>query len=242
MSESQRAKARELATKHIADGDPFGWFEALYAEAGGDPAIISWADLSPNPSLLTWLERQGIGGIGLTALVIGCGLGDDAEELARRGFETTAFDISPTAIAWCRRRYPHSPVSYLVADLFRALAEWIGRFDFVLEPYTLQVLPPDLRRQAIRHMASFVAPNGTLLVISRGREPCEPEGRMPWPLTRQEMAIFRDVGLEETRFEDYMDAEAPPVRRFRATYRRIGRFSMSGDTRNDPIPSCGDPW
>jgi len=228
MSESQRAKARELATKHIADGDPLGWFETLYAEAGDDPAIIPWVDLSPNPSLLTWLIRQETGDTGLTALVIGCGLGDDAEELARRGFETTAFDISPTAIAWCRRRHSKSSVSYLVADLFCAPDEWIGRFDFVLESCTLQVLPPDLRRQAIRHVASFVAPNGTLLVISRGREPWEPEGKMPWPLTRQEMAFFRDVGLEETSFGDYMDAEVPPVRRFRATYRPIGSSPVSG--------------
>ena len=28
------------------------------------------------------------------------GLGDDAEELVRRGFDVTAFDISDTAIQW----------------------------------------------------------------------------------------------------------------------------------------------
>ncbi|MCC5670705.1 class I SAM-dependent methyltransferase [Nostoc sp. CHAB 5784] len=41
---------------------------------------------------------------GQKALVIGCGLGDDAEAIASLGFEVTAFDISPTAIAWCQER------------------------------------------------------------------------------------------------------------------------------------------
>ena len=220
MTENNRATARELARRHLAKGDPTGWFEVLYAMAEGDASIIPWADLAPNPNLVSWLEQQGMAGPGHRALTIGCGLGDDAEELSRRGFDTIAFDISPTAISWCRRRFPKSSVCYALADLFRTPDEWANRFDFVLESYTLQVLPPNLREQAIRHVASFVAPNGTLLVIARGREPGEPEGKMPWPITRQEMAAFRDVGLVELHFEDYMDKETPPVYRFRATYQR----------------------
>jgi hypothetical protein len=69
-------------------------------------------------------------------------------------------------------------------------------------------------------MATFVAPSGTILVIARGREPGEPEGQMPWPITRQEMATFKDVGLTELNFDDYMDNETPPVYRFRATYQK----------------------
>jgi hypothetical protein len=90
----------------------------------------------------------------------------------------------------------------------------------VLESYTLQVLPPALRTDAIRCIASFLSPGGTLLVIARGREPGDAEGKMPWPLTKQELALFRNHGLTQVSFEDYMDNEAPPVRRFRATYCR----------------------
>jgi SAM-dependent methyltransferase len=220
MTDQDRATARELAQRHIADGDLMGWFEVLYATAGGDPSIIPWADLAPNPNLVSWLEQQSVAGSGRKALKIGCGLGDDAEELSRRGFDTTAFDISPTAISWCRRRFPKSSVCYAIADLFRPPNEWAKEFDFVLESYTLQVLPSCLREEAIRRVASFVAPNGTLLVIARGREIGEAEGTMPWPLTRQEMEIFRDVGLAELHFEEYLDNERPPVHRFRATYRQ----------------------
>ena len=219
MSDAHRATAREIAHNHLKAGDPLGWFEDLYSQAGDDTSIIPWADLTPNPNLIAWLNRQGSAGSGL-ALKVGSGLGDDAEELARRGYETTAFDISPSAIARSRARFPNSPVSYVQADLFSAPGEWQGHFDFVLESYTLQVLPPELRREAIRCIGSFVAPGGTLLVIARGREPGESEGKMPWPLTKAELSLFETHDLKQVSFEDYMDSEDPPVRRFRATYVR----------------------
>ena len=219
MPAEKRAIAREIAYKHLKAGNPLSWFEELYDQAGDDPAIISWADLTPNPNLIDWLERNKSANRG-RALKVGCGLGDDAEELARRGFETIAFDISAAAIAWCRRRHSQSPVTYVVADLFKAPAEWQAGFDFVLEAYTLQVLPPVMRADAARCIASFLAPGGTLLVVARGRDPNEPEGKMPWPLTKDEVALFQTAGLKEVSFEDYMDGEDPPVRRFRATYMR----------------------
>ena len=111
-------------------------------------------------------------------------------------------------------------MSYVVTDLFSKPTEWEAKFDFVLESYTLQVLPPNLRADAARCIASFVATGGTLLVIARGREPNEPEGKMPWPLTKDELSLFETQGLKKVTFEDYMDSEDPPVRRFRATYRR----------------------
>lgn len=220
MSQADRTTARDLARRHLSAGDALGWFEQLYADANGDASSIPWADLAPNPNLVDRLERGAVAGEGRKALKIGCGLGDDAEELARRGFDTTAFDISPTAIAWCRRRFPDSPVHYLQADLLQPRGEWVGAFDFVVESYTLQVLPPGLRSEAMLRAAEFVAPGGTLLVIARGREPLEEEGDMPWPLTAAEMATFEAAGLEQVEFEDYMDDEDPPVRRFRVTYAR----------------------
>jgi SAM-dependent methyltransferase len=220
MGDQDRAAARELARRHAAEGDPLGWFEVLYASAGGDCTTIPWADMSPNPGLVDWLEERGPACPGVKALKIGCGLGDDAEELSRRGFDTTAFDISPTAISWCRQRFPGSGVDYVVADLLQPPVEWSGGFDLVLESYTLQVLPSAFRSEAMRRVASFVAPGGTLLIIARGRESDESEGAMPWPLTRKEMRVFEDAGLTELDFEDYWDDENPPVRRFRATYGR----------------------
>lgn len=200
-------------------GDALGWFEALYQQAGGNPDVVPWADMTANPNLVAWIENEGVVAGGETALVVGSGLGDDAEYLARAGFDVVAFDISTTAIAWCRRRFPNSAVHYCVADLFQPPAEWLGRFDFVFEAYTLQVLPPELRRDAAPRIARFVAPGGSLLVISRGRDAAEDPGPLPWPLTRDEIEGFAACGLDPVSFEDYIENEEKPVRRFRAVFR-----------------------
>lgn len=216
-----RERARELAEEYAAEGDgPKEWFDVLYAEGAAEEADIPWADFEPNPNLVEWLEETGPSPSGERALKVGCGLGDDVEELSARGFDVTAFDISPTAIEWCRERFPDSSATYRVADLFEAPAAWSRAFEFVLESYTLQVLPPAERREAIRAVADFVAPGGTLLVICRGREPDEPAGELPWPLTRETVMRFEDAGLDLVAFEDYHDDEDPPVRRFRAAFER----------------------
>ena len=101
MSETQREIAREIAHKHLDSGDLLGWFEDLYSLADEESSIIPWADLKPNPNLIDCLNQNGDAHSGL-AINIGSGLGDDAEELSRYGFKTTAFDISASAIAMAR--------------------------------------------------------------------------------------------------------------------------------------------
>jgi SAM-dependent methyltransferase len=217
---NRRTRARELAGRHVARGDAVGWFEPLYAEAESDPGAIPWADLRANPNLVGWLAERPPPVPGGRVLVVGCGLGDDAELLVARGFRVTAFDVSPTAVAWCRRRFPDSAVDYEVHDLFRPPAAWHRAFDLVVEAYTLQVLPAAVRPLAMRRIADWVSPRGVLLVVCRGREPDEAEGEMPWPLIHEELGAFQESGLESERLEDYLDDEDPPVRRFRVTYRR----------------------
>jgi SAM-dependent methyltransferase len=208
-----RSRARELARRSLERGDATAWFEELYAEARAE-GEIPWADLIPNPSLVAWLDEHEISG---RALKVGAGLGDDAEELARRGLAVTAFDIAPTAVAWAKRRFPDSKVDYVVADVLAPPSQWSRAFDFVLEAYTLQVLPPEARPRAAAAITRTVRPDGTLLVIARGREPTEPEGAMPWPLTPDELrGLFATLTL--VRFDDFLDDEDPPVRRLRAEY------------------------
>ncbi|MEZ6189221.1 MAG: class I SAM-dependent methyltransferase [Planctomycetota bacterium] len=214
-----RARARDLRDRSLERRDPTGWFEALYSEAGADATQVPWADLGPNPHLVAWCQREGIRGAG-RAVKVGCGWGDDAEFLAAQGFDVVAFDVAPSAVARCRARFPGSPVDYRVADLL-ALPEALRRsFDVVVEAYTLQVLPPELHPRAIEATAELVAPGGTLVVICRGREPEDPCPGLHWPLTRAELEGFIAAGLREVQLEDFLDAEEPPVRRFRATYRR----------------------
>jgi SAM-dependent methyltransferase len=220
---AKRDEMRRLASASIARGDAIGWFEDLYQRAGADWDRVPWADLTPNPHLLEWLGDAGASPN--RALVVGCGYGDDAEALADAGWAVTAFDVAPTAIEACRARFPGSAVEYVVADALAPPAAWHGAFDLVFESYTLQVLPPAARAPLLAQLAATLAPGGRLLVLCRGREPEEPEGELPWPLTRAELDAVIAHGLEPLRFEDLLDGETPPVRRFRALYRRSSSFS-----------------
>ncbi len=213
-----RTRARALAAQSLTAGDAVGWFERLYAEAARGDALVPWADLEPNPLVVAWLDRaEPTPG---RALDIGTGLGDPAEELARRGFRVVGFDVSSTAIAQARARTPGTTVDYRVLDLLHMPADLLAAFDLVIECYTLQVLPPAARAQAIAALRTTVAPGGRLLVVARGREPGEPEGEMPWPLTREEVEAIATENFPLLSFEDFVDDEDPPVRRFRAVFRR----------------------
>lgn len=215
-----RSYARMLARQYTNAGKPTEWFEILYAQAKEEKAVIPWADLQANPNLIKWLDKTKIEGQRKTALKVGCGLGDDVEELCRRGFKTIGFDISPSAIEWCKQRFPNSTARYVVADLLNPPDSWNNSFDFVLESYTLQVLPLSLRQQAIERIANFVAPGGLLLVISRAKDVEEDLGQMPYPLIKDEIRQFVDRGLSLENFEDFWDEEFPSVRRFRAEFRK----------------------
>lgn len=212
-----RETARRLAREHLERDDAIGWFEALYQQHRGEPREIPWADLKTNPNFEEWLRRGSP--LPGPACVVGCGLGDDAYALESLGFTVTAFDVSPTAIAMCRERFPNSKVNWVVADLFALPQSWLGAFPFVLSLNTLQIFrDAPLRQSALDAISSLVAPGGKLLLICRGRSPGDPEGQMPWPLLREEL---HTASLTVTDFEDYLDNENPPVRRFRVHYSRL---------------------
>ncbi|TAE61118.1 MAG: class I SAM-dependent methyltransferase [Nostocales cyanobacterium] len=214
-----RSTVQNLAQQYIEADQPTAWFEVLYSQANNDEKLIPWADMKPNHNLVQWLDDHKIQTPGKTALVIGCGLGDDAEELSKRGFNVTAFDISPSAIEWCKQRFPDSSVNYQVADLLNPPSEWKQNFDFILESYTLQSLPPSLSNQAIDIIAKFLSAQGTLLIICRGRNPEDKLDKVPYPLTKNDVMKFVDIGLSLVDFEDYFDhLDSQPTRRFRITF------------------------
>jgi len=208
-----------LAAAYAEKGDPAGWFEEFYARAGGDPDRVYWADRKASPVLLSWLEREKAAE-GARAVAVGCGLGDDAEALAAHGYAVTAFDVSPSAIAMCRTRFPDSTVDYRVADLFAPPADWRRGFDLVYECNTIQILTGDLRLAAREAIVGLVAPGGTLLVSCRSCEPGAQPDVVPIPLDRDEIDGFARAGLVERELTAYDDDQDPPVPHFFAVYRR----------------------
>jgi SAM-dependent methyltransferase len=203
------------------DGDdPTGWFEPLYRAAEAGDAVVPWHRGEPAPLLVEWTAARSLDGRGRRALVVGCGLGDDAEHVASLGFHTIAFDIAPTAIRGARRRFPDTAVEYVVADLLDRPPAWRRAFDFVVESITVQSLPDPPRPRAIANVAGLVAPGGTLLVLAAAREAGEPADGPPWPLTRAEVEAFATGGVEVVRVEDLHGMPEPWDRRWRVEFRR----------------------
>lgn len=201
------------------------YFESIYAEAHGDASRIRWADQRPHPALVTWLNAvaPSLVRCGSRVCCVGCGLGDDARELMRRGYDVTAFDCSPTAVEWAQSLDHENARCYAQADLFQLPVRWRHRFDLVVEINTIQSLSPDLHLAATSAIADLVSPKGHLLVICRGTETqASSDDGPPWPLTQHQlieaaaMANLRPVEPVTA----FMDDEDPPVLRMRGLFKR----------------------
>ena len=197
----------------------YNWFDPLYAKAAGDAAQVPWALSAPAAALVDWLAKNE--SKGASAVVVGCGLGDDAEALAAAGFEVTAFDVAESAIAWAKERFPESSVNYHVADLFNLPSDWLGQFDLVFEFRTLQALPVTVRTEAIENVAALVKPGGTVLVVTYVREADEVFDGPPWPLSQQELAHFETLGLKAIAQDAFKKKDSRFGDRIRIQYQAL---------------------
>lgn len=208
-------QADRLAARALAAGRPTGWFEQLYAGAAAGRSPMPW-DGGPRRELVDWAASQ-TRVTGRRAVVVGAGLGENAELISGLGYETLAFDIAPTAVAQARRRFPESTVEYTVGDLLDLPPAWLGAFDLVVEVYTVQALPRSLRAAATANVARLVAPGGRLIVIAVADTGGPTPDGPPWPLTRPELDAFAATGLEIVHDELLTGGGAP---RWRLELRR----------------------
>lgn len=138
---------------HLAFGPQ--WWERHYQEHAAAPD-------SPSPQLVAEVTGLPAGSV----LDAGCGRGADALWLARRGWQVTAVDVSPTAVSNARDLAAlHEPdvaarISWVVADL----TTWRPprRYDLVVSQYVHPSMPFG---EFVACLAEAVAPEGTLLVV-----------------------------------------------------------------------------
>ncbi len=181
----------------VNENQPSDWFETLYSETTESGNGIPWANMTPHPFFKNWIDKTPIIGNGKTALVVGCGLGDDAIELEAKGFKVTAFDVSKSAIELCKKRFPNSLVTFIQADLLKGITDWYHKFDFVLEIFTIQALPPKYEKTLIQNVSNFVANNGKLVVITEiQKEKRNYENGPPWLLNTNYIKSFEKCDLK----------------------------------------------
>lgn len=133
--------------------------------------------LEPNPYLRAETARLAPG----TALDAGCGQGAEALWLAEQGWQVTAVDISETALEAARQQ-PHpeaSSVAWVCADLTTWEPE--RRWDLVVTNYAHTPMP---QLEFYTHIARWVAPGGTLLIVGHAHDE-DPEGQHPAEATVQ---------------------------------------------------------
>ncbi len=217
-----------MAASTLALQTTVEYFETIYEEARGDAAQIPWSDGRPKPALVNWLNAvaPSLLRCGSRVAVVGCGLGEDARELIKRGYDVTAFDCSRTAVSWANKLDPENSRCYFTADLFNPPAKWKHRFDLVVEINTIQALVPERQAEAVKAIAGLMSPHGHLLVICRAsEEPASIDDGPPWALTCDELlSATTAAGLKPASAAEavtvFMDDEDPPVRRMRALFKR----------------------
>ena len=211
-----RERLLKLSEAAETDGEPLRWFEELYAGANRNSNEIPWARMEPHPKMVEWIANQP--DVQGKALVIGCGLGDDAEWLSVAGFEVTAFDISESSIQWCKERFPSTAVNYIVADLLNPPEAWFNAFDLVVEIHILQAIPEEVRDPAAAQIPGLLNSGGSLLCIGRLAGLQTPnETPPPWPLSRTWLE-GRFSSLNPTSFQHFTYEESPSIDRYLASW------------------------
>lgn len=98
-----------------------------------------------------------------TALDAGCGRGAEARWLAQHGWNVTGADISEAALELARQyEQPGAvPIAWVQADL--TTWEPAHQWDLVVTSYAHTPMP---QLEFYRHLARWVAPGGTLLIVA----------------------------------------------------------------------------
>jgi len=101
------------------------------------------------------------------ALDLGCGRGQYAAELARRGWKAVGIDKVPAAIEAAKRRGT-SGATYVAGDVTDLPAADLGSFDFFLDVGCFQGLNAAQRHAMGRGVSSLANPEATVLMLAFG--------------------------------------------------------------------------
>lgn len=150
----------------------------------------------------------------------GCGLGEDALEIASRGIEVVGVDVAPTAIERARDKAAERGVdaTFTVADALHL--DRLGRtFRSVLDSGLFHTFDDDERSAYVESLAAVTAPGSVLHLlcvsdaVTGDMGPRRRVGRDEIPAAFR--AGWRVVSIEPDRLEVTFDSEGLPAWRAR---------------------------
>jgi len=123
-----------------------------------------WDLGSPTPVFVDLLARSILPRVGSIA-VLGCGRGYDSILFAKGGFNVTAIDFSPLALADAadRIRGEGVAVRLLEHDLFSLPDSLTAQFDYVLEYVTYCAIDPERRMEFLKVVERILRPEGIFI-------------------------------------------------------------------------------
>ena len=129
------------------------------------PADIPWNSESPPKALVELVESGQVQPCKIIDL--GCGAGNYATYLASVGFDVTAVDISPAAIALAEAKAKEKSVAcrFVVADVLGGLEEITEAFEFAYDWSLLHHIVPEDRRQYVETVHRLLVPSGKYLSV-----------------------------------------------------------------------------
>lgn len=126
----------------------------------------AWSSDRPTPIVGEILARYGVPGTA-PMLELGCGEGRDALPLLEAGWNLLATDISPEAVAWCRKLAPEHADRFRVLDCLRG--ELPDRYDFIYAVAVLHMLTEDGDRDRFfSFLREHLTDSGLALVCTMG--------------------------------------------------------------------------
>jgi methyl halide transferase len=148
-------------------------------------------------------------------LELGCGTGANAVYLARRGFEVTALDSSPTAIERARTRAEQTGalLRIVLADVFE-FAETCGSFDLVFDAGFYHFIRRVNLSRFLDLLWRVTRPGSLYLTLSGAADELSEDG--PPRVTEEEIRselgrLFECVALRRFRFESPHCKEGYPA-------------------------------
>ena len=184
----------------------------------GEVEKLPWYWPAIDPDLDAALAQHGIRSG--RALDLGTGPGTQAIALAERGFDVTAADLSPAAIAYVERnaRERKLELTLLVDDILET--KLTGRFDVIFDRGCFHVMPPEKRAGYVRNVEKLLAPQGWLFLKTFSH--LQPGEQGPYRFTMDEIrTCFSALSVVEIKGTVYQGTLDPFPKALFTTMRRL---------------------